>query len=131
MWLDVILQTTGCRMLSQQLLIEIVGYITNYDMFLYVILHSTGYHCVLSQTTRCHCTLSHKTLVIIVCYLTNNGCHSLLSHKLPNVCYKLLDIILCYLTNSWMLLLVTSQTDGCRILSHELLNIIVGYLTNY
>jgi hypothetical protein len=100
-------------------LIENVGYITNYDMFLYVILlvHSTGYLCVLSQTTRCHCTLSHKTFVIIVCY------------------YKIMGVIACYhinyrmsVTNYWTSFYVISQTVGCYcLLPHKLMN--VFYLT--
>ena len=70
MSLDVISQTTGCHMLSQELLSVIVGYITNFNMSLYVILHFTGHHCVLSQTTGFHCMLSHKLLDITARYLT-------------------------------------------------------------
>jgi len=70
MSLDVISQTTGCHMLSQELLNVIVGYITNFNMSLCVILHFIGHHCVLSQTTGFHCMLSHKLLDITVRYLT-------------------------------------------------------------
>jgi hypothetical protein len=57
-------------MLSQEMMNVIVGYITNYSMSLYVILHFSEHHCVLSQTTGFHCMLSHKLLDITVRYLT-------------------------------------------------------------
>ena len=70
MSLDVISQTTGCRMLSQERLNVIVGYTTNFDMSLHAILHFTGHHCVLSQTTGFHCMVSHELQGITVRYLT-------------------------------------------------------------
>jgi hypothetical protein len=97
-------------MLSYILLDIIVCYLKLLD-FIYVI----------SQTMGHYCTLSHKIMGAIVCYLTNywmsllqtTGHYCMLSHTQ-------LDVIV-----------VTSQTVGCLILSHELLNVIVGYLTNY
>lgn len=39
--------------------------------------------------------------------------------------------IVCYFALYWMSLHIILEIPGCYMLSHELLNVIVGYLTNY
>lgn len=115
-------------MLSQEMLNVIVGYITNFNVFLCCLTFYWTSLCVISnywislyvisQTVGHYCTLSHKIMGAIAGYLTNYW-------------MSLLQTTGHYLTNSWMSLLVTSPTARCLILFHDLLNVIVRYLTNY
>jgi len=117
-----VLDVIGCYLTNYWMsyVSVIVGYITNFDMSFYVILHFTGHHCVLSQTTGFHCMLSHKLLGILYVISQNSGCHCLLSHKLLDA----------FVTNYWTSLYVISQTAGCHcLLPHKLLDVLF-YFTN-